>query len=253
MKFDGRSIAPRFGLAWSPTVLPHTVLRAGVGFYYTDISLPSLQYAISAPPYGGSNTFTQVQTNPTPQNQFGVNTFPTFSFPAFDQNYAANLPAGTAPHVLDPNSKNPTIKQWNASIQHSIGSHDVVEADYLGSTGQHLELFYDSDACMPTAALQCVYSTRPYTKYASLDTAAFSGISSFEGLIMKYTHRTRGLDIHSEYTLGKALGNGMSAFHDVFKIQNMRTVSVATMHAPALTCTRPCRSVPYTLCPSAAE
>ncbi len=220
VKFDGRSIAPRFGLAWSPTVLPHTVLRAGVGFYYTDISLPSLQYAISAPPYGGSNTFTQVQTNPTPQNQFGVNTFPTFSFPAFDQNYAANLPAGTAPHVLDPNSKNPTIKQWNASIQHSIGSHDVVEADYLGSTGQHLELFYDSDACMPTAALQCVYSTRPYTKYASLDTAAFSGISSFEGLIMKYTHRTRGLDIHSEYTLGKALGNGMSAFHDVFKIQN---------------------------------
>lgn len=223
--FDKRSIAPRLGFVLSPDQMPHTVFRAGFGIYYTDMSLPSLQYAISAPPYGGANAFTQVQTNPLPGHKFGVNTFPPMSLPTFDINYAANLPTGTSPLLLDPTAKNPTLKQWNASVQHSVGDHDVIELDYLGSAGQHLELFYDSDQCKTAPDLKCDYSTRPYPKYLSLDTAGFNGNSSYEAMILKYTHRTGGLDIHSEYTLGKALGNGMSAFHDTVKIQNSNCLS----------------------------
>lgn len=220
IEFDGRSVTPRLGVSWSPEFVPHTVLRAGAGIYYTDVSLPSLQYAISAPPYGGSNTFTAIQSNPIPQTQFGVNVFNVMTLPTFDESYASNLPPGTAPHWMDSHAPNPTVRQWNASIEHSIRDNDVVEIDYLGSSSQHLQLYYDSDACVPTADLFCDYSTRPYPRYASLDTASSRGIASYEAAIVKYTHRGHGLDFHAEYTFGKALGNGMQVFHDSTKIQN---------------------------------
>lgn len=218
--FDAHSLAPRIGFAWSPNAVPHTVFRTGFGIYYTDVALPNLQYAISAPPYGGSNTFTAIQTNPVPQTQFGVNVFQVMNLPTFDSSYAENLPPGTAPHWMDPDAPNPAVKQWNFSIEHSIGNSDVAEIDYLGSAGQGLQLYYDSDACIPTPDLRCDYSTRPYPRYASLDTASARGISSYEAVIAKYTHRGHGLDFHIEYTEGKALGNGMQVFHDTTKIQN---------------------------------
>ena len=206
LKFDAKDFAPRFGLAWSPARLPNTVIRAGAGVYYADSALIEMQFGMVAPPYSNTLAITQTQTNPIPQYQLGQNVFPLLSFPALSSTFAASLPTGTNAFLLNPNGKMPYIEQWNLSIQHTFGNNDLAEVDYLGSSGHRLQDRYDSDQCVPTAALFCNAATKPYPRYAGLLTADFNGNSSYEGMIAKYEHRlTNGVNLRVEYTLAKAL------------------------------------------------
>jgi hypothetical protein len=105
LSFDPKDLAPRFGLAWSPTMLKNTVIRAGAGIYYADSALIEMQFGMVAPPYSNTLAITQSQTNPTPQYQLGHNVFPLLTFPAISPTFAASLSSGTNAFLLDPNSK----------------------------------------------------------------------------------------------------------------------------------------------------
>ena len=206
MSFDPKDFAPRFGLAWSPSKLRNTVVRAGAGVYYADSALIEMQFGMVAPPYSNTLAITQTLTNPIPQYQLGVNVFPHLTFPPISSTFAASLPAGTNAFLLDPNSKMPYVSQWNLSIQHTLGANDLVEADYMGSSGHRLQNRYDADQCVVTSTLFCNPATKPYPLYAGLLTADFNGNSSYEALIAKYEHRTGyGLNLRFEYTFAKAL------------------------------------------------
>jgi hypothetical protein len=209
LSFDAKDFAPRFGLAWSPSKLHNTVIRAGAGIYYADSALIEMQFGMVAPPFSNTLAITQTQNNPIPQYQLGQNVFPLLSLPPLSSTFAASLPNGTNAFLLNPDSKMPYISQWNLSIQHSFGNNDLLEVNYLGSSGHRLQNRYDSDQCVPTATLFCNAATKPYSRYAGLLTADFNGNSSYEALIAKYEHRlTAGLNLRVEYTFAKALTDG---------------------------------------------
>src|SRR5581483_6040928 len=206
LSFDAKELAPRFGFAWSPSKLRNTVVRAGAGIYYADSALIEMQFGMVAPPFSSTLAITQDQTNPTPQYQLGHNVFPVLSLPALGPNFAASLPNGTNAFLLNPAGKMPYISQWNLSVQHTFTNNDWVELDYLGSSGHRLQDRYDSDQCVPTAALFCSPATKPFPRYAGLLTADFNGNSSYEAMIARYEHRAAaGLNLRVEYTLAKAL------------------------------------------------
>jgi hypothetical protein len=206
LSFDPKDLAPRFGIAWSPSKLRNTVIRAGAGIYYADSALIEMQFGMVAPPFSNTLAVTQAQNNPIPQYQLGRNMFPLLSLPALSSTFAASLPNGTNAFLLNPNSRMPYISQWNLSIQRSFGNNDLVELDYLGSSGHRLQNRYDSDQCVPTAALFCSPATKPWPRYTGLLTADFNGNSSYEAFIAKYEHRLRaGLNLRVEYTLAKAI------------------------------------------------
>ena len=209
LSFDPKDLAPRFGLAWSPSQLRNTVIRAGAGIYYADSALIEMQFGTVAPPYASTLAITQDQTSPSPQYELGHNVFPLLTFPPISSNFAAGLPNGTNAFLLNPASKMPYISQWNLSIQHTFSNNDLVEADYLGSSGHRLQNRYDSDQCGVTATLFCSPATKPYARYAGLLTADFNGNSSYEAVIAKYEHRAAaGLNLRFEYTFAKALTDG---------------------------------------------
>ena len=209
LKFDAKYLAPRFGLAWSPSMLRNTVIRAGAGIYYADSALIEMQFGMVAPPFSNTLAITQAQNNPSPQYQLGQNVFPLLSLPPLSPNFAASLPSGTNAFLLNPNSRMPYISQWNVSIQRTLGNNDLVEVNYLGASGHRLQNRYDSDQCLPTVTLFCNAATKPYARYAGLLTADFNGNSSYEGLIAKYEHRlTAGVNLRIEYTFAKALTDG---------------------------------------------
>ena len=209
LSFDSNNLAPRFGLAWSPSFLPHTVIRSGAGIYYADSALIEMQFSMSSPPFNTTLTITQPQTNPVPLYTLGKNVFPLLSFPVLDKNFAASLPNGTTAMLLNPDSRSPYISQWNVSIQHSFGNNDLLEADYVGSSGHKLQNRYDTAQCRPDATLFCDAATKPYPRYAGLLTADFNGNSSYDGLVTRYQHRAAaGLNLRFEYTVAKALTDG---------------------------------------------
>ncbi len=201
---------PRFGLAWKPGFLPDTVIRSGVGVYYSDGSEIELQAAMVAPPFSTPVALVNGPFTPLPTYQLGRNIFPAASFPPLDASFAASLPKGTAAFLIDPSFKAPYVTQWNFSIQHSFSTGDVAEVVYLGSSGHRQLERYDPSACIPALPdLRCNPATSPYPRYSQLLTAGSSGNSSYEALIGKYRRRVAGgLNFNAEYTFSKALLDG---------------------------------------------
>jgi hypothetical protein len=201
---------PRFGFAWKPDFLPNTVIRSGVGVYYSEDALIELQAGMAAPPFNIATTLVNSQFNPVPTYQLGKNIFPVVSLPPLDSNFAASLPAGTTAFLLNPTGRTPYVTQWNLSVQHSFSSSDVLEAAYLGSSGHKAQDRYDPAACAPALPdLRCNPATAPYPRYTQLLTADFNGNSSYEALVLKFRQRaTHGLNFNAEYTFAKALTDG---------------------------------------------
>jgi Carboxypeptidase regulatory-like domain len=209
VSFDKNNLAPRLGIAWSPSFLPHTVIRAGAGFYYADSALIEMQFAMVAPPFNTTLSVTQVQTNPVAQFVLGRNVFSNLALPPLSAGFAASLPNGTNAFLVEPNSSTPYIGQWNFSIQHTFGNNNLVEADYLGNSSHRLQDRYDADQCRATASLFCDMATKPFARYSGLLTSDTNGNSSYEAMVLKFHHRaSSGLNFNAEYTLAKALTDG---------------------------------------------
>jgi hypothetical protein len=83
----------------------------------------------------------------------GKNIFPLLSLPPLSSSFTLSLPNSTNAFLVDPNGKTPYISQWNLSIQRSFSNNDLLETDYLGSSGHRLQERYDSDQCRPDASL----------------------------------------------------------------------------------------------------
>ena len=209
LQFDGKDLAPRFGLAWSPAFLPNTVIRAGAGVYYADSALIEMQFGMVAPPFTNPLSITENANNPTPQYQLGKNVLPALSLPPLSPSFAASLAPGATAFLVNPTGKTPYISQWNLSLQHTLTRDDLVEADYLGSSGHRQQDRYDMDQCVVTASLFCGPATKPYPIYTGLLTTDFNGNFSYEALVLKLDHRAAaGLNFRLEYTHSKALTDG---------------------------------------------
>ncbi len=190
MQADNTNFAPRLGFAWQ--LSPKTVIRAGAGIYYSDQQLIELQFASVGPPF--SNSVDIVNTGLlTPKWVLGDNIFPEFVLPPVDKDFAVNLPAGTAPFLLNEDSPTPMITQWNFSVQRMLTDKDSIELAYMGNNGHHLQNRYDFNQCPVTSSeLACNRALRPYPRYTSLLRADFNGNSSYNAFVAKYQHRLSG-------------------------------------------------------------
>ncbi len=201
---DRNNFAPRLGLAWKPEFLKNTVIRAGAGVYYSPFQWFWAPYPLIGSPVGAGTNFTNALANPQPAYAMGVNIFPAAAAGGLTENYAANLAPGTVATALNPNYRTAYVSQWNLSIQRGLSRNDLVEMDYLGSSGHSLPNVSDISQCRPTADLFC--SAKTWPRYGALLYAEGGGNSSYEALIAKYEHRAAyGLNLRFEYALAKAI------------------------------------------------
>ena len=128
MHTDFTSFAPRLGLAWQPTLLRSTVIRAAAGVYSSELPWLAFQLPlIISPPFGIGGTFANAQTDPLPTYVLGANVFPPAPATALTPSYAANLPSGTQAAALDPALRPGAVSQWNVSLEKSLGRSDSFE------------------------------------------------------------------------------------------------------------------------------
>ncbi|HWD99414.1 MAG TPA: hypothetical protein VG345_10265, partial [Bryobacteraceae bacterium] len=206
VKPDWNNFTPRLGLAWQPSFLKNTVIRAGAGVYYGESGLIETQFAAIGPPFQNSLTINNSQFSPLPTYVLGQNVFPVLAGAQLSAGYVP--PAGSAPFIMSQNNRIPYITQWNFSIQHTIGSRDLIEADYIGTSGHDEQNRYDVDECQAAPNLFCSASTRPYPQYSSLLESINNGNLSYEALILKYQHQfSQGLTVLANYTFSKTLSD----------------------------------------------
>ena len=124
------SLAPRFGLRWTPFPGQSTVLASGFGVYYDQL----IGYTV----VGRKNTrpFWNTVTNP---NFDATTTFP-------DAVAGAAAPGALPPHahIMDYfNMKTPRVLRYNFSIQQPLSDQWDLQASYVGARGIHLFRRYE--------------------------------------------------------------------------------------------------------------
>ncbi len=178
--------APRLGLAWRLTKEGRTVLRAGGGLYY-DSSMSIATDVINGGPFSASRLTSGISPISTSSLMFG-----------FEQGL-----------------KLPQVRQWNVSLEHGFGTHDVVSLGYVGSSGRGL---------IRREAGGAGSNGQDYVALTTNQAA-----SSYNALEAQYRrHVARGLDAVASYTWSHSLDNDSS---DAFLLWSANGAGIGGDHA----------------------
>jgi len=140
-----KAFSPRIGVSWDPTGRHKYVVRGGVGVYHEWFTNGELTVPLRAnPPAFANPTFLSTQ-GIAPLFALGTSATYPFNFPlpsvpagvpdshgAYSGFPTANI-GGT-----DPNLTTPLILNYTAGIEHELGNHITVGANYAGSLGHNL-------------------------------------------------------------------------------------------------------------------
>lgn len=193
---DYNNYAPRLGLSYSPAFLKNTVIRAGVGTYFSTDQLNGEQWKI----VGGS--FYQAQTVYSDPGK------PTLSMNNMMPSFTAST--STSPFTWDRLSRTPYVNQWSFNIQHSFSDSTMLELSYLGSTSQKgtLRRNYNIATMDPTGTIPIAQRTR-YSDYGAILMAYNGGWSSYQAFTASLNKRfSSGLSFLASYTWAKSLDLG---------------------------------------------
>jgi len=232
---DRNNFGPRIGFAYDLTGDGRTSVRGGWGLYYGRVINSTVYNALVNTGVGidqGQRQFTTSATNlpaactqatPTPLN---ANDCPFL--PIYPNLLPASNPPVGAVQYFDDDFQLPQIHQWDFIFEREITRNTVVSASYLGSFGNSLPNFVDTNLPAPTrtVALSVVggpfggqtyltplfTGTRPDTRFAQITEIRSNVFSKYHALVLQANRRlTRGLQFQTNYTLSRASDNGQSS------------------------------------------
>ena len=166
---------PRLGVAWQPSFLPNTSIRAAFGMFTAPLQYSMYNHTADISPFsptfglnGGANTPLSL-SDPWSQNAGTnfVSPFPPFA-PFKPPSNAPFAPPFTIPAVFAQNFKLGVTQSWNLSIEHQFAYNIVVRGAYVGSESYHQSDIIDQNPgiCGPVVAGACSNGGRTtYTNF----------------------------------------------------------------------------------------
>ena len=162
---------PRLGLAWQAR--PNLVLRAGAGIFY-DLGYSDITNAMISFPY--------IQESIILGTSFPLNVSDAAPPP-----FTTSPPAAVM-SVVDPNHVLPRTYEWNAAVEHSITSADILTLTYVGAGGRKL-------------MRKDIYIAPGPNFTGEFDLLSNHGTSNYDALQAQYRHRlSHGLQTLLSYT-----------------------------------------------------
>lgn len=137
---DWANIAPRFGFAYRVHGTSSTVLRGGVGYFYTPIDSSEMNAFTNTAPFGGQFSLNDVDmadpygskglANPFPANYGHVLAGPNFVFSPINDIrwYFAN------------DFQTPLLTTWNLRLERQFGVNLIAGISYVGNKGTYLRV-----------------------------------------------------------------------------------------------------------------
>src|SRR4029078_7813287 len=227
---DRNNFGPRIGFAYDLTGDGKTSLRGGWGLYYGRVINSTVYNALVNTGVGtdvGQRQFTASATN-LPAACSGISVDNCTLLPIYPNLLPPSNPPVGAIQYFDDDFQLPQIHQWDFIVEREISRNTVVSASYLGSFGNSLPNFVDTNLPPPrrTVALNIVggpfagqtYLTqifsgpRPDTRFAQLTEIRSDVYSKYHALVLQANRRlTSGLQFQTNYTLSRAMDNGQSS------------------------------------------
>jgi hypothetical protein len=199
---DFNNIQPRIGVAWSPGHDGKTSVRASAGRY----SVPVL----------GAVLYSLLGVDTSYYADYGTTSFPN-AFPT-GAGAAAAYPGYRRANQWD--LADPTVFQWNASVDHTIGWGTVLRASYTGSHTYNLIYSPDLNQVAPNtfgyAALTATSALRqqylPFPNFREVLTRANGPSDKYDALTIEANKRfSNNLQFFNNYTYAKNITNALGA------------------------------------------
>lgn len=195
---DWHNLAPRFGIAYSPT--SKWVIRTGFGIFYDQESKNSI-FDLVRGSAGRNNTLgnygkTSGPPTVTMQNFASAATFPVAIQPGFLWGYQHNLPITYSMSYI-------------ANIQRQFGNNTTLELGYNGLQDRHLYLLTNANPPLPGTSNYALRA--PFPEWNLIQFGESAGTGNYNGASIKLTERfTTGFTALLGYTYSKALDDTSS-------------------------------------------
>jgi hypothetical protein len=234
---DKKNFAPRFGFAYDVLGNARLAVRGGYGIYYNRISAMGPLQTSGQVPFGLTTTAigyngTQALNNPFPVLPL-PNQFPVITPPAQLTGYdSSGNPVFTNDNLLtlislDPHSHTPYTEEWNLTVQYQFVPSWVLEVGYLGSHGQRLLNFLNTnDALLRNSSNPAAFglvTNSSANREARLPVVGLSEYSAteitnassyYDGLLVTVQHQfSKGLFLKGAYTFSKSIDNDSASFN----------------------------------------
>ncbi len=231
-------IAPRIGIAWSPTASSRllekftgkagmTSVRVGYGVFYTAYEGLSAGIMSANPPYGYTYTsaapplfespFTVAATGEDAGQRFPLQKVAYGASPSHPNaavNWSQFEPLVGIPAV-DPNDVTPYAEHWMASVERQLGSATVATVSYVGAASHHLLVLEEANPADPALCLSLGSSCGPFNEqeartrfgpaFGSVELQRTIANANYNALELTLNHRTHGLDLLASYTFAKSI------------------------------------------------
>src|ERR1700722_3681646 len=174
------NVAPRFGVAYLLTDKPDwaTVLRGGFGIFY-DLGYGSLGGTSYSFPFEGLKVIPGASLPLSPTN-------------ATPPQWATSAPVTGTMVVAEPHLELPRTYEWNATLEQSLGSSQLLSLTYVGAAGRDL--------------LRVTPLLNPNPDFAFLDVISNTTSSIYQALQIKLERRLfKGLQAFASYTLSHSI------------------------------------------------
>ena len=184
---DRNNFAPRIGIAWKPTA--KTVVRAGYGINYNTTQYSAIVQDLSfQPPFDFTQTNIGSIGRPLSlQNAFtGVPPSLTTNNYGADRNYVLGY-----------------VQIWNFDVQRQLARTLLLNVDYAGSKGTHLDMFRAPNRT-PSGGLR-IAGVQPFLWETSNANSIMHG-----GAVRVRKRMSSGLSVGGRYTYSKSIDNASS-------------------------------------------